>query len=144
MKIRHKLNQIKNPKDLWLLLRIVALAYTLPILLRWIKLPILLKLLESRKPAVALEKEQLDRIIRFTNFVLSRNCFGGKGNCLKRSLLLYRFLGEASMRTEINFGIKKGSDLIGHSWLTCEGNPYLDNEDPIQNFEVIYSSREIE
>ena len=143
MKIRQKLNQIKNPRNLWLLLRIAALASILPLLLRWIKLPTLLELLESRKPAVALEKEHIDRIVRFANFVASKKGFGGKGNCLKRSLLLYRFLGEASMRTEINFGIRRGGRLIGHSWLTYKGSPFLDNEEATKDFEPIYSSRDI-
>ena len=143
MKIRQKLNQIENPRDLWLLLRIIALASILPLMLRWIRLPTLLELLESRKPAVVLEKEQIDKVVRFTNFIISKNGFGGKGNCLKRSLLLYRFLGEASMRTEINFGIRRGGRLIGHSWLTYQGRPFLDNEESVRDFEPIYSSRDV-
>lgn len=143
MGIHNKLNQIKNPKDLWLLLRIAAMASILPLLLRWMRLPTLLKVLQSRNSVAAPEKEQIDKIVRFSNFVFGRNVLAGKSSCLKRSLLLYHFLGKAGMEVELNFGIKKGNGLLGHCWLTSGGKIYLDNEDHITNFEVIYRSSEV-
>ena len=46
--------------------------------------------------------------------------------CLKRSLLLYRFLIMEGLKIEIHCGIRKtenGND--GHSWLTLDGAPFL-------------------
>ncbi len=143
MKVLHRLNQIKNPKDLWLLLRIAALASILPLLLRWVKLPTLLKALASRNPTAPAEREEIDKIVRFTDFALRKNCFAVKSTCLNRALLRYHFLGKAGVDVEINFGVRKGNKLGGHSWLTNHESPYLDGEDSIRYFELIYSSKEI-
>ncbi len=139
MRIWHHLNQVKDPKDLWLLLRVAALAAVLPVLLRCVRLPRLLKLLKSCNHSLA-RPAQVDRTVRFVDFVLSRSRLGSKSWCLKRSLLLYHFLGEAGLPVQINFGVQKATGLIGHAWLTRGGEVYLDNEDRTSNFEVIYSS----
>lgn len=141
MKIRHRLNQIKNPRDLWLLVRIAALSAILPVLLRGMKLPRLLKMLASRNTTTVVDTAQIDKTVRFTSFVLSRRRLGNKSWCLKRSLLLYHFLGQAGLPVEINFGIQKTNDsLEGHAWLTRGGEVYLDSEERTSDYEVIYSS----
>lgn len=142
MNIRHRLNQIKNPGDLWLLLRIAALASVMPVLLRWMKLPVLLNLLDSRNTSAAVEMGQVDRIVGFTHFVLRKSRLGKRSWCLRRSLLLYHFLGKAGLPVEINFGIQKVNGLEGHAWLTHGGEVYLDKEEFTSSYAVIYSSVE--
>jgi len=100
----------------------------------------LIKALGSRHSATSIDREQIDKIVRFANFATSRNGFSGKSTCLKRSLLLYHFLGKAGMDIEINLGVKKANGLQGHSWLTSGGKVFLDSQDFIADFEVIYSS----
>jgi hypothetical protein len=142
MRVRQKLHQIRNPKDLLLLLQIAALASVLPLLLRWIKLRALLRVLKPWNRVARVEGQQVDKIVRFTNFILGKG-FTGKRTCLTKSLILYHFLKRAGVNVEINFGIRKGKGLAGHSWLTYQGSPYLDNEESTRDFEVIYSSEEI-
>lgn len=140
MKIRRRLNQIKNPRDLWLLLRVAALAAFLPVILRCVKLPRLLKMLESRSTSTPLETERIDKTVRFIEFVLHESRWGRKNWCLKRSLLLYHFLGEAGVPVEINFGIQKAKSIVGHAWLTRDGEVILDDKRFTAGYEVIYSS----
>ncbi len=142
MRIWHRLNQVKNPRHLWLLLRIAALAAVLPVLLRCVKLPRLLRVLEARNTPAPVEKERINKTVSFTHFVLRESRLGRKNGCLKRSLLLYHFLGQAGLPVEINFGIQKGNGLAGHAWLTRGGELYLDNEESTSGYKVIYSSVE--
>lgn len=142
MRIRQKLHQIRNSKDLLLLLQITVLACLLPLLLRWVKLPTLLKVLKPWNRTATVERKQVDKIVRFTNFIVGMG-FTGKRTCLKKSLLLYHFLRRAGVNVEMNFGIRKAKGLIGHSWLTYQANPYLDDEKSTRDFEIIYGSGEI-
>ena len=60
--------------------------------------------------------------------------------CLYRSLLLYKFLRENGLPVRIHFGvIKTGEGLIGHSWLTLDGKPFLESGDPGERFVVTFS-----
>lgn len=140
MKILRRLNQFKAPRDLWLLLRVAALAAVLPILLRCVKLPRLLKVLESRNASATIETERIDKTVRFIGFVLSSCRLGYKNRCLKSSLLLYHFLGEAGLPVEINFGIQKADGLSGHAWISGGGDAYRCDESCTSEYEVIYSS----
>ncbi len=143
MKIRHKLREIRNPRDLLLLLRIAALASLLPFLQRWMTFPTLLRVLKPWKLVAPPERQQIDKIVHFANFVLGKG-FSGKRTCLKESLLLYHFLKRAGVDVEMNIGIRKAKGLMGHSWLTYQGSSYLDHEESAKDFQVIYSSEEIE
>ena len=136
------MSHIRNPKDLLLLLHIAALAFLLPVLLRWVKLPTLLKVLKPWNRVAPVGREQVDKIVRFTNFIVGKG-FAGKRACLKRSLLLYHFLKRAGVNVEMNFGIRKEKELIGHSWLTYQGRLYLDDEKSTRDFEIIYGSGEM-
>jgi hypothetical protein len=53
---------------------------------------------------------------------------GGHGNCLERSLVLYRGLGEAGYRPELWFGLRAaGSGREGHVWVVLDGAPAGDD-----------------
>ncbi len=143
MRIRYGLSQLKRPADWWLLARIVALSSALPVMLRWVKLPTLLRVLSSRHDCATAQPEQVDKIVRFTWFVLSKNRLAGRNTCLKRSLLLYHFLGRAGLDVEIDFGVQRAGGLTGHSWLTRNGEVYLGSEAVISDYAVVYSSREL-
>lgn len=57
------------------------------------------------------------------------------GLCLKRSLVLYKFLRENGIEVKINIGIKKETKNIhGHAWLTLDGKPYLTRLSSNENF----------
>jgi len=143
MRIGDKLSHIKSPADLFVLLRIITLASILPFLVRWVRFPDLVRFLGSRRVQDKQDNRRSEQAIKFTNFVLSRNILMFRRNCLKRSLLLYRFLRQAGMDVDLNIGIRKESgELTGHSWLTYEGNPHIDSGECTSGFHVIYSSRD--
>jgi len=46
---------------------------------------------------------------------------GGHGNCLERSLVLFRGLGEAGARPELWFGVRADDARDGHVWVVLDG-----------------------
>ena len=46
---------------------------------------------------------------------------GGHGNCLERSLVLFRGLGEAGVRPELWFGVRADDARDGHVWVVLDG-----------------------
>lgn len=141
MKLRDKIRQLQNPADFWLFIRIAGLTLIMPLLLRWLRLPTLLKILTPSEGVSQKKKEQIEKIVLFTGFILGSRIVGKK-TCLKRSLVLYHFLRRAGVDVEIDLGIAKNdTELIGHSWLTYNGLPYLESEVVIKNYQPMFSSK---
>lgn len=68
------------------------------------------------------------RIVVFVNWWLNRNIWELRPTCLKRSLLLFHFLRKEGIPVKIHYGIaKNGGKVEGHSWLTLEGRPFLED-----------------
>jgi hypothetical protein len=83
--------------------------------------------------------EQAERIIRLTDLLLDRRVALLRPSCMLRSLVLYRFLREAGVPVQVNFGVARdGEALKGHSWLTLHGVPYAEPIDPTPRFHVVY------
>lgn len=60
---------------------------------------------------------------------------GGHGNCLARSLVLYRGLGEAGYRPELWFGIRAaGPGRDGHVWVVLDGAPAGDDPAALSSY----------
>ena len=118
-----------SPGDLWLLLRILALATVLPLLLRTLSLSRLLRWLTPRPGA---EPTQPQRVARLVQRVLGLNRWVYRPNCLKRSLLLFHFLGNSGDDVRLCLGVRSpgplhaGATLDGHAWLEVGGAPYLE------------------
>lgn len=53
--------------------------------------------------------------------------------CLTRGLARYYFLRRAGMDVSLHFGmgrVGEAKEFLGHCWLTCDGQPYLEAADP--------------
>jgi Transglutaminase-like superfamily len=63
-----------------------------------------------------------------------------KGNCLPRSLTLYRFARRSGHAVEFRCGVRKDVDgLEGHAWLMLHGQPFHESGPHWQQFTVTYS-----
>ena len=139
---RHKLArfgaEVRTGSEFILLGRIVSLAVALPVLLRVMSLPAFMELwtpARTRRWAQAIDADQTARL---TDLVLA--CLPlVRNTCLIRSLVLYRLLRTGGMPARIHFGVRRaGSQLNGHSWLTCEGESL--SESPANSpFNEIYA-----
>jgi hypothetical protein len=128
-----------------LLIRIAAFVSVLPLLLRLLSLPRLLRLCGTgARPRPSDE----DVVIACTDFVLRCRVWISRGSCLIRSLTLYRFLGGPAAGLAVHFGVRYAEDtargragarLQGHAWLLRNGEIYLepDRHAP-RSFHVVY------
>jgi hypothetical protein len=123
---------LASPGDLWLLLRILALATVLPLLLRTLSLPRLLRWLTPSPVRPGAKAPQPQRIARLVQRVLGLNRWVYRPNCLKRSLLLFHFLRRGGQDVRLHIGVRSpgplhaGAALDGHAWLELAGAPYLE------------------
>lgn len=131
--------EIVRPKDSRLLFKIVCFDCLVWFLLLWMKPQSVLKFLTPNKVKKVSDPERVQRIVRYTDFLLARNIPVIRGVCLKRSLILYYFLNREGIPAEINFGVaRENSDFIGHSWITVDNKPLFENVDNVQRYRQTY------
>jgi hypothetical protein len=119
-------------------MRIFGLITLLPIMVKYLSIPTLLKALTpgNNKSGQNLSVDSLiEKIVKYTDYILGYNRLVYKNTCLKRSLVLYHFLRKYGIEVHICLGVKKGESLgeidsekilQGHAWLTYDGNIFLE------------------
>ncbi|MDR4483612.1 MAG: lasso peptide biosynthesis B2 protein [Nitrospirales bacterium] len=115
-----------------------------PILLRFCTLPKLLEQLRPRERQRGRKsRPTLDRAVQIIVRVCHLRPFRGllfPRTCLRQALVLYDMLMYLGYSVTIHFGIlKMGEELRGHSWVTLEGKPVAEREDPGACHHVVYS-----
>ena len=141
----------KSPGDFWLFMRIFALITLLPIMVKCQSIPTLLKKLTpaGKKFGGSYNIDPvIEKIVKYTDYILGQNWLIYKKTCLKRSLVLYHFLRKYGIEVHICLGVKKGESLRevdsekilqGHAWLTYDGNIFLEkNSFGVHNFKTTY------
>jgi len=126
----------------FLFTRILIFSSVLLLLMRIVELKKLLKILNFPPyKKRALQPRYQDWVILYTNLIMSYSPWKNvKNPCLVRSTILYYFLRRKGVGVKINFGIKKEEDILkGHSWLTLDGEPYLETGRFYRDFKVIHS-----
>lgn len=126
-KIRKARDYFRSPSDLFLFFEVFYFALLLQNKLKQHNLEELLeKITPSRQRSITVYRTR--RIVVFVNWWLSRNFWEFRPTCLKRSLLLFHFLRREGIPVKIHYGISKNGDkLEGHSWLTLEKSPFLED-----------------
>ncbi|MBN1913021.1 MAG: lasso peptide biosynthesis B2 protein [Candidatus Omnitrophica bacterium] len=125
-------------KDIALFFNILYYVLILPFWLYKKDLPEVLRLMTPR----AVNKEYSPKkVIFYGLFWTSLRIPTFFNHCLRRSLVLFRFLREAGVEVTIIIGVqinKKGR-LKGHSWLMHNGRPFLNEPSVADRFKVIYA-----
>ncbi len=133
------INRLKNPRDLWLFLQILAMLARLPGLIRRERLPDLLNRLDPGVYPGPRDWQLLLKTVGFTDTLLRYRFFQQYGKCLMRTLLLFHFLRRQGWPVGIRFGVRKTAEgdvspesydetraITGHSWLVLGGEPFLE------------------
>jgi Transglutaminase-like superfamily len=134
---------VRNPslsslRDGFLFLQIFLFASAAPLLLR-VKLPTLLPFLAPRKPRRVPDTEQIEKIVQYVDTLLSAGRRFPRPGCLTRGLTLYYFLKRAGLDVQIFFGMgSMNGAFSGHCWLTKDGEPFLEKQDPRPFFTPMY------
>lgn len=137
--------RLRNPSDLWLFLQILLTLIFLPTLIRRFSLPDLLKRLDPGVLPHRQSKARLEKTVGFVDTLIRYRAFQRYGECLLRSLILFRFLRRQGWPVEIHFGVRKVSEnspqITGHSWLVLERQPFLEKESQQDTFSTTYVYR---
>ncbi len=152
-KIRENFGSLE---DIWLFGQIFFLVTTLPVMLRLFSLPRLMELFTPRdsKDYESSEIEELKyKVIRFTDYILSRKYVKGKNTCLRRSLVLYHFLRKSGTNVHLCFGVRYNEmqplssaqrKLEGHAWLLYHGEIFLErNAETTKTYKMTYCFPEV-
>lgn len=127
-----------SPEDVLLFVRICSLVTVLPLLVKFLSIPRLMKIITPARQVSAIKCDNdgtRDKIEKYTDYILGRNYWMFKQTCLKRSLILYYFLRKYGMNVSICFGVKykkeisgsmKEKQMDGHAWLLYRGDIYLE------------------
>jgi hypothetical protein len=134
------LRELHGRREAAQLAAVGAFAAAVPLLMR-LPLPRLAALLAAvpprRQPPSAAEVERLERLIELAPRVGAPLIRRG---CLTRGVTLFWFLRRAGLNVELRFGLDPagGDDTDGHCWLTLQGQPFLEKQDPRPRFAEIY------
>lgn len=134
---------LNGPGHFVLLFRISAWAIVVPALFRAMALPRLMRFLTPPKPTVEFRRQAAEdtaeRIRIFVTGILIQDPRNIGRMCLKRSLLLYRFLRLYGIPAFFYLGVTKDKgELIGHSWIEIDGKHFADPMEDIR-FSVTFS-----
>jgi hypothetical protein len=148
-KIRENFSTVE---DVWFFTQILFLVTILPLMLRLFSLPKLMKMFTPRDLKVyeSFDIEELKcKVIKFTDYVLSRKYLRCKNTCLRRSLVLYYFLRKFGINVTMRFGVRYNEmqpashtqkKLDGHAWLLYNREIFLErNAKVTKNFKMTYS-----
>ena len=137
-------NDIWWPSNALLILRIVLVAAVAPLLVR-LDLPRLKKLIEPTRVRKSPSTEIVNRIVRYTDLVLSGRVPFVRKDCFRRAIILYYFLRREGLELDLRFGITEPGESVseGHCWLVKDELPYLEDRDPMSRFKPIISFSQI-
>ena len=131
-RLRALANLARSPADLWLAARTVAWMCALPLLKRMLPLPKLVRLM-WRSPRAERSFEREQRTIQ----IVARLSRTAGGNCLERSLILYRYLSRANAEPRLVIGMARPDEYLGHVWVTVDGQPLLETSETLRAYEVV-------
>jgi hypothetical protein len=111
-------------------------------LVRFLSLPALMRLLTPKRPPAPVDAaamEEAKRIDLYIRYLLRLNPDDLGRRCLKRSLLLYRFLRVRGIPARFCLGVRRRDDqLEGHAWIEVEGRNFSD-PGPVEGYAVTFS-----
>jgi hypothetical protein len=121
-----------------LFLRVFTFAAAVPYLLR-LKLPRVARLIESKRNPPVLDEGSVGRIVSYVEMAIRRGRPLVRPGCLTRGLTRYYFLRRAGMDVTLCFGMgRPEKEIMGHCWLTSNGEPFLELEDPRPRYVEMY------
>ena len=138
-----KFNQLVEPENLALFLRIMVSIPVFRSLVKRVEMPDLVRRLDSRsperRPLGEGDHRRAELASKYADFLLVK-CLRQKNPCLLRSLILFHIFRGKGLDARIHFGVKRdGADLAGHAWLSLGGQCRLEPEDPLASYAEMYS-----
>jgi hypothetical protein len=121
-RLRSLASLLARPTDSLLAVRTLGWICVLPVLKRLVGLPRLVGLMWVGPSAAGRDREREKRAIQ----VVARLSRASGGNCLERSLILYRYLSRAGADPCLVVGMTRSDRYRGHVWVTIDGQALLE------------------
>ena len=121
---------LARPGDALLAGRIYGWLCVLPLLKRRLSLAKLVRLMWLRPRGAARDSVRERRTIR----AVARLSRASRGNCLERSLVLYRYLARATADPHLVVGMARPDEYLGHVWVTVDGRPLLETAETLASY----------
>ena len=118
---------VARPRDALLVGRVFGWLCVLPVLKRRLPLARLVRLMWLEPRGGARDPVQERRTIR----AVARLSRAHGGNCLERSLVLYRYLARANADPRLVVGMARPDEYLGHVWVTVDGQPLLETPESL-------------
>jgi len=119
---------VQNSSEFGMFLRIGLWILLVTILLRLAPLPRMMKILSPSK--ISRRRFPRHKLVNFSSFWLGRGRAFLQRSCLKRSLVLYRYLNLQGEPARFCIGVRKeDGELRGHSWIMLHGQPLFPEDD---------------
>jgi Transglutaminase-like superfamily len=114
-RLRTLRKHIRSPSDALLVLRLLAWRLALAPLKRAVPIATLVRLMATPGGRSTRDTRRIAELVSWL-YAPRRN--RDLGNCLDRSLVLYRFLSQNEPGTRLVLGMRRGSsELEGHAWV---------------------------
>jgi transglutaminase superfamily protein len=131
---------VASPADAWLALRMAGWRLVLPLMKRRLPLTRLVRLMWRGERARQMTPEREARIADLARVVYRSEHVSRPGNCLERSLVLYRYLSAAGADPQLVVGIRSGEpDVRGHAWITVRGEAVEEPPDSLDGLTQLVS-----
>lgn len=111
---------------------LAALAWlgVLPVLKHAVPLPTLARFMWRGGTSSTRNAKDEERVIRVVGGLSRR----AGGNCLARSLVIYRFLSRLNADPILVAGMSRKGTLVGHAWVTVDGEPLLESAHSLEGY----------
>jgi hypothetical protein len=116
----------------FLFLRVFMFAAAVPYIMR-LKLSRVAAILERGSELRSCDPDQIQKIAAYVDTSIQRGRPLVRAGCLTLGLTRYYFFRRAGMDLSLHFGmgqIGTEREFVGHCWLSKQGEPYLEREDP--------------
>jgi hypothetical protein len=131
------LGELETLSDVWLGIRILSGTAFVRLAKYVVPLPRLVALMTPDARAGARDPRLEARIARMAGWAARAVRPFGDGNCLERSLVLYRALIRAHAAPELYVGFRSGeSGVEGHVWVVLDGAPLCDSAERCDGYGV--------
>jgi transglutaminase superfamily protein len=128
---------LASQRDAWLAARALVWLCALPVLKRTLALERLVRLMWLAPGGNARDSGRERRTIR----IVARLARTSGGNCLERSLVLYRYLARANADPHLVVGMARPDEYLGHVWVTVDGQPLLETPETLGGYTEVVTFR---
>jgi transglutaminase superfamily protein len=128
---------LASPRHASLAARAFGWLCVLPVLKRTLPLERLVRLMSLPSRGTARDRGHEQRTI----LIVSRLSRASGGNCLERSLVLYRYLAQANADPHLVVGMARPDEYLGHVWVTVDGQPLLETPETLGGYTEVVTFR---